>query len=141
MLPADNQGPVLTRLSTFALPTVPSIEDGQPPLPVPNSIRGLAFLSQLAVYKDLIPGYRIRELTAMEEAEKVRDEVRRLREGEKMLVRSYKGYLKLLEHEIKRESLMSQQLGSKLICRSDAFGQSELEVYGGFARLRYALQL
>jgi nucleolar complex protein 3 len=55
------------------------------------------------VYKDLIPGYRIRQLTALEEGEKVRDEVRRLREGEKMLVRSYKGYLKTLEGEIKRE--------------------------------------
>lgn len=48
-------------------------------------------------------GYRIRELTAHEEAEKVRDEVRRLREGEKGLVKSYKLYLKTLETEIKRE--------------------------------------
>lgn len=94
----------MTRLSTFALPTVPNMEEGQPPLPVPYSIRGLAFLSQLAVYKDLIPGYRIRDLTATEEAEKVREEVRRLREGEKLLVRSYKGYLKLMEAEVKRES-------------------------------------
>ena len=46
-------------------------------------------------------GYRIRELTALEQAEKVRDEVRRLREGEKLLVKSYKGYLKTLESEIK----------------------------------------
>ncbi len=48
-------------------------------------------------------GYRIRDLTALEQAEKVRDEVRRLREGEKLLVKSYKGYLKTLESEIKRE--------------------------------------
>jgi nucleolar complex protein 3 len=39
----------------------------------------------------------------MEESEKVRDEVRRLREGEKGLVKSYKLYLKTLETEIKRE--------------------------------------
>ncbi len=95
------------------------MEDGEPPLPVPNSIRGLAFLSQLAVYKDLIPGYRIRDLTAQEESERVRDEVKRLREGEKMLVRSYKGYLKLLEHEIKRESMATL---IKLISRSDTTG-------------------
>ena len=37
----------------------------------------------------------------MEEAEKVRDEVRRLREGEKILVRNYKAYLKSLETEVK----------------------------------------
>ncbi|WVQ84650.1 hypothetical protein IAT38_006805 [Cryptococcus sp. DSM 104549] len=104
-------GPVLTRLSSFGLPTVPSLEENQPSLPVPASIRGLVFLSQLAVYKDLIPGYRIRALTAQEETEKVRDEVRRLREGEKMLVRSYKGYLKMLEQEIKgRSNLASLSL-------------------------------
>lgn len=48
-------------------------------------------------------GYRIRELTALEEAEKVRDEVRRMREGEKGLVKNYRLYLKTLETEIKRE--------------------------------------
>jgi nucleolar complex protein 3 len=78
---------------------------------VPTSIRGLALLSQLAVYKDLIPGYRIRQLTGAEEAEKVRDEVRRLREGEKMLVRSYKGYLKMLENEIKRAYEIAPRVG------------------------------
>ena len=100
------------RLSTWALPTVPSMDEGEKPLPVPNSIRGLAFLSQLAVYKDLIPGYRIRQLTAVEEAEKVREEVRRMREGEKLLVRSYKGYLKLLESEIKRELSVHRMSGA-----------------------------
>ncbi|WVW86217.1 hypothetical protein I302_108259 [Kwoniella bestiolae CBS 10118] len=108
-------GPVLTRLSTFALPKVPSLEDSEDPLPVPASIRGLAFLSQLAVFKDLIPGYRIRQLTEIEEAEKVRDEVKRLREGEKMLVRNYKSYLKMLETEIKRRSPLAS-LSLKCMC-------------------------
>ncbi|OCF61335.1 nucleolar complex protein 3 [Kwoniella mangroviensis CBS 10435] len=108
-------GPVLTRLSTFALPTVPSLEEGEGTLPVPASIRGLAFLSQLAVFKDLIPGYRIRQLTEIEEAEKVRDEVKRLREGEKMLVRNYKSYLKMLESEIKRRSPLAS-LSLKCMC-------------------------
>lgn len=98
------QAPLLTRLSTFGLPIVPSVEESRGSLPVPASIRGLAFLSQLAVFKDLIPGYRIRQLTILEEAERVRDDVKRLREGEKLLVRSYKGYLKTLEGEVKRTS-------------------------------------
>ncbi|ORX40518.1 CBF/Mak21 family-domain-containing protein [Kockovaella imperatae] len=103
--------PLLTRLSTFSLPTVPSPDDGSK-LPVPASIRGLAFLSLLAVYKDIIPGYRIRQLTALEEAEKVRDEVKRQREGEKLLVNTYKAYLKTLETEIKaRSTLASLCLG------------------------------
>ncbi|WVN86488.1 uncharacterized protein L203_101652 [Cryptococcus depauperatus CBS 7841] len=108
-------GPLLTRLQSFGLSTVPSLEDGGDPLPVPASIRGLVFLSQLAVYKDLIPGYRIRELTDLEKAEKVRDEVRRLREGEKMLVRSYKGYLKTLETEIRAKSTLAN-VGLRCMC-------------------------
>lgn len=75
---------------------------------MPNSIRGLALLSQLAVYKDLVPGYRVRQLTEQEEAEKVRDEVKRLREGEKGLVRTYKAYLKTLETEIRGELCISR---------------------------------
>jgi nucleolar complex protein 3 len=42
-------------------------------------------------------------LTEAEEAEKVRDEVKRMREGEKGLVRTYKAYLKTLETEIRSE--------------------------------------
>jgi nucleolar complex protein 3 len=97
--------PIITRLSTWALPTVPNpdTDSDVKNLPVPNSIRAMALLSQLAVFKDLIPGYRIRQLTAQEEAEKVRDEVRRMREGEKILVRNYKSYLKTLETEVKSE--------------------------------------
>ena len=88
-------------MSTFALATVPSLEGEQGDLAVPAGIRGLAFLSLLAVFKDTIPGYRIRQLTALEEAEKVRDEVKRQREGERSLVSAYKGYLKGLEGEVK----------------------------------------
>ncbi|KAL7418527.1 hypothetical protein Q5752_006985 [Cryptotrichosporon argae] len=98
--------PTLTRLSTFALPTVPEPETSAA-LVVPNSVRALALLSMLAVYKDLVPGYRIRALTELEEAEKVRDEVRRLREGEKALVRSYRGYLKTLEAEVKGKTALA----------------------------------
>lgn len=93
--------PTITRMATFSLATVQSPDEEGRKLPVPASIRAAAFLSQLAVYKDLIPGYRIRALTAAEEAEKVRDEVRRMREGEKLLVRNYKTYLKALEVEVK----------------------------------------
>lgn len=103
-LSLQTQLPLLTRLSTFALVKVRTPDNEGPPILVPSSIRGLAFLSQLAVYKDLIPGYRIRDLTALEQAERVKDEVRRLREGERGLVNSYKVYLKTLEAEIKHRS-------------------------------------
>ncbi|KAL1412366.1 hypothetical protein Q8F55_000110 [Vanrija albida] len=119
--------PILTRLSTFSLPTVPN-PDGEGTLPVPNSIRALGMLSLLAVYKDLIPGYRIRALTEAEQAEKVRDEVRRMREGEKLLVRNYKTFLKSLEAEVKGKSPLgsvSLKCMSELLVTAPHFNFSE----------------
>lgn len=71
--------------------------------PVVNDevVRKLALLSQLAVYKDIIPGYRIRALTDVEKAEKVSQMVARQREWEQGLVSVYQSYLRLLDGEIK----------------------------------------
>lgn len=132
-------------MSTFSLATVKGVDENQETLKVPASIRGLALLSQLAVYKDIIPGehipdvhggrlgliwvgYRIRQLTAIEQAEKVRDEVRRQREGENLLIKSYKGYLKILENEVKREFVRRSKgyiwliKQKNLPCRASACG-------------------
>ncbi len=58
-------------------------------------------LSQLAVFKDIVPGYRIRELTDKEKAEKVSQMVARTREWEQGLVGVYQNYLKCLDGELK----------------------------------------
>ena len=58
-------------------------------------------LSQLAVYKDIIPGYRIRALTDKEKAEKVSQMVQRTRDWEQGLVSVYQSYLRGLEAELK----------------------------------------
>jgi hypothetical protein len=58
-------------------------------------------LSQLAVFKDIIPGYSIRELTDKEKAEKVSQMVARTREWEQGLVGVYQNYLKCLDRELK----------------------------------------
>lgn len=73
------------------------------PEPVTNDphIRKLAMLSQLAVFKDIIPGYSIRELTDKEKAEKVSQMVARTREWEQGLVGVYQNYLKCLDRELK----------------------------------------
>lgn len=73
------------------------------PEPVPNDpiIRKLAILSQLAIFKDIIPGYRIRALTEIEKAEKVSQMVARTRDWEQGLVVVYQAYLRLLEKEMK----------------------------------------
>ncbi|KAJ1721728.1 hypothetical protein LPJ53_003799 [Coemansia erecta] len=59
-------------------------------------VRQLGLLTQLAVFRDIVPGYRIRELTAAEKQAKVRREVRQQRQHEERLVRSYSAYLQQL---------------------------------------------
>jgi nucleolar complex protein 3 len=53
------------------------------------------------VFKDIIPGYRIRSLTDKEKAEKVSQMVMRTREFEQGLVSNYQNYLKMLDAEVK----------------------------------------
>lgn len=64
-------------------------------------IRKMAILSQLAVFKDIIPGYRIRALTDKEKSEKVSQMVARTRDWEQGLVVIYQSYLRSLEVELK----------------------------------------
>jgi nucleolar complex protein 3 len=82
---------------------MPEISSHLHPEPVVNDpiIRKLAILSQLAVFKDIIPGYRIRTLTDKEKAEKVSQAVARTREWEHGLVGVYQQYLRILESELK----------------------------------------
>ena len=59
-------------------------------------IKKLGLATQLAVYKDAIPGYRIRPLGENDSAEKVSKDIRRLRSFEQPLVSSYQTYVKEL---------------------------------------------
>ena len=58
------------------------------------TIKNLALATQLAVYKDAIPGYRIRPIAEQDQTEKVSKDVRRLRAFEQTLVSSYQGFIK-----------------------------------------------
>ena len=58
------------------------------------TIKKLALATQLAVYKDVIPGYRIRSIPEVDQTEKVSKDVRRLRAFEQSLVSSYQVYIK-----------------------------------------------
>jgi nucleolar complex protein 3 len=55
-----------------------------------------SMLSLLQVFKDVLPGYRIRLPSAAEEAVVVSKEVARVRQFESGLLRAYQAYLKLL---------------------------------------------
>ncbi|CAE6492248.1 unnamed protein product [Rhizoctonia solani] len=108
MTEPENSLGLLRRLHTFALPNIPGgiSPNGEQLPPTPNDprIRTLALLSQLAIFKDIVPGYRIRALTEHEKAEKVSQAVQRTREWEQGLVGVYQNYLKLLEAEVKAKS-------------------------------------
>lgn len=58
-----------------------------------STIVRLALLTQLAVYKDLIPGYRIRQLSKEEMTTKVSKDVKKLRAYEQTLVAGYQKYV------------------------------------------------
>lgn len=60
------------------------------------TIKRLGLATQLTVYKDAIPGYRIRPLDEDNSGEKVSKEVRHLRSFEQSLVSSYQVYVKEL---------------------------------------------
>ncbi|MCJ1451170.1 hypothetical protein MMC28_001505 [Mycoblastus sanguinarius] len=60
------------------------------------TIKKLALATQLSVYKDVIPGYRIRPIAEIDQTEKVSKDVRRLRDFEQTLVSCYQAYIKEL---------------------------------------------
>ncbi|KAK3812849.1 MAG: nucleolar complex-associated protein-domain-containing protein [Benniella sp.] len=60
-------------------------------------IKKLAMLTQLAVYKDILPGYRIRPLTDKEKSVTVSKDVAKLRDYEQSLLQNYQSYLQSLE--------------------------------------------
>lgn len=110
----ENSLGLLRRLHTFSLDKIRSPSH---PEPVLNNIiiRKLATLSQLAVFKDIIPGYRIRALTDKEKAEKVSQMVARTREWEQGFVLVYQNYLRSLEAELKAKSELAE-VALKCIC-------------------------
>jgi nucleolar complex protein 3 len=69
------------------------------------TIRRLAILSLMAVFKDIVPGYRIRKLTEKELSEKVSQMVGQTRDWEQGLVAVYQSYLQVLDGEIRSQYL------------------------------------
>jgi nucleolar complex protein 3 len=65
------------------------------------TVKKLALATQLTVFKDVIPGYRIRPLKDSDMAEKASKEVRQLRAFEQTLVGSYQAYLRELAKNAK----------------------------------------
>ncbi|GAA5933036.1 hypothetical protein JCM3775_005295 [Rhodotorula graminis] len=77
---------------------------GEKPIQVDREIRIMAMVSLLAVYIDILPGYRIRELSETEKDVQVSQMVARQREWENGLVSTYKKFLEICEHEVAENS-------------------------------------
>ena len=88
--PEDHVAELKTLLA-LASPSSSSTHGGRDP-----QVPRLALLSLLAVFRDIVPGYRIRLPTEEELKVKVSKEVQKVRDFEASLLRSYQSYLKLL---------------------------------------------
>lgn len=62
------------------------------------TVKKLSMATQAAVFRDVIPGYRIRPLGDEEKTAKTSKEVRKLRTFEQTLLSSYQNYVKLLSY-------------------------------------------
>jgi nucleolar complex protein 3 len=61
------------------------------------TVKQLTLATQAAVFKDIIPGYRIRPAAEDELKEKLSKDVKKLRDYEQSMVGAYKGYIRALE--------------------------------------------
>ncbi|PNY24688.1 Nucleolar complex-associated protein 3 [Tolypocladium capitatum] len=68
------------------------------------TIQMLALMTQMAVYKDIIPGYRIRPLDLEVSKDRLSKEVRQLRQFEQSLVSGYQAYIRELARCAKFET-------------------------------------
>ncbi|ERF69238.1 hypothetical protein EPUS_08917 [Endocarpon pusillum Z07020] len=80
----------------------------------PN-VKKLALATQLAVYKDVIPGYRIREYKDEDLGTKVSKEVRQTRQYEQALVTGYRRYVEELAAITKAGAGTEETSGLKLV--------------------------
>ncbi|KAI9139711.1 hypothetical protein BKA69DRAFT_1083831 [Paraphysoderma sedebokerense] len=67
----------------------------------PNQLLSITILTNLQVYKDIIPGYHIKPLTEAQKKEKVSKDVRKLRDFEQGILHNFSEYLQSLQRIIK----------------------------------------
>lgn len=79
-----------------------------------TTIRKLALAAQAAIFKDLIPGYRIRPLSEESMQEKLSKEVRKLRTFEQKLVSSYQAYVQDLAKLAKESGTPTSEASASL---------------------------
>ncbi|XP_034329054.2 nucleolar complex protein 3 homolog isoform X1 [Magallana gigas] len=83
------------------------------------TVRKLAMISMMEVFKDIIPGYRIRLPTEAEKAAKLKKETKKIRDFEETFLLNYKKYLEFLEMTCK---------GKLVEDKDNRFGKSGAEL-------------
>ncbi|KAF3356631.1 Serine/threonine-protein phosphatase T [Verticillium dahliae VDG1] len=78
------------------------------------SIQKLALVTQMAVYKDIIPGYRIRPLAEKQQTEKTSKDVEKLRVYEQSLIKGYHAYILQLTKNAKADLPSSRRKGQSI---------------------------
>ncbi|KAL2156162.1 hypothetical protein VTH82DRAFT_907 [Thermothelomyces myriococcoides] len=78
------------------------------------AIQKLCIVTQMTVYKDVIPGYRIRPSSEDIAGEKLSKEVKRLRTYEQALVSGYHNYIKTLAKHASSPATESQKGGQSI---------------------------
>ena len=79
-------------------------------------------VTQLTVYKDIIPGYRIRPILEAEKTTKVSTEVKQLRNFEETILSNYKAFIASLVTTIKSARIHEQKAPLSLIAVNCAAG-------------------
>jgi nucleolar complex protein 3 len=77
-----------------------------------NTVKKLALATQVSIFKDLIPGYRIRPLNEESMTDKVSREVKKLRHFEQKLVSGYETHVKQLAALAKSSGSSNEQAAS-----------------------------
>lgn len=77
-------------------------------------IRKLALATQLAIYKDIIPGYRIRPVPEEDKSAKLSKDVRKMRDFEQALVTGYQNYVRELVKLAKGSHSRSSEAAASL---------------------------
>lgn len=80
------------------------------------TVKKLALGTQLAVYKDIIPGYRIRPLSKDDLQAKLSKDVRKLRNFEQALLGGYKDYVQALDRLSKDKSMDATMASVSISC-------------------------
>jgi nucleolar complex protein 3 len=77
-----------------------------------NTVKKLALATQVSIFKDIIPGYRIRPLSEEKMQEKISKDVKQLRQFEQKLVSGYEAYVKHLGRLAKSSGSNNEQTAS-----------------------------